>query len=67
MGRRTSRGSTRRRGCPTRKTRWASREAAEEELLGVRMKNLVKNNPRRREVRVYECPMCLGWHLSSKA
>lgn len=47
--------------CPTGKFRYRDRIAA---LLALgRIDNV---DPGRRESRVYRCPQCRGWHLTSK-
>jgi hypothetical protein len=56
-------GRGRRRRCPaTGKLRYGSRVDAERELAAAR----ASGNPRRREVRAYECPHCGMWHLTSQ-
>lgn len=55
-----------RRGCPTRKARWPTESKAEQILQEAQIRHAIGAGPRRREVRVYECPMCQGWHLTSK-
>ena len=53
-----------RRPCPTGKTKYATEHEAQVELVGcVIGKNRGKNQ--RRERRVYLCPACSAYHLTS--
>lgn len=52
--------------CKTGKRRFATDQLARAELVGALIaKNRGKNQ--RRERRIYECPACRGWHLTSLA
>ena len=54
-----------RRPCPTGKRRFVTEQYARAELVGTTM---ARNNGRaqRQECRAYLCPICKGWHLTSK-
>lgn len=59
------RAAYRRPTCPTGKNKYRTRGLAQAELVGtVIAKN--RGDQRRHERRVYECPMCFGWHLTSQ-
>lgn len=47
--------------CSSGKLRYPAGADAELVLAG-----LDSSNPRRREQRTYECPICAGWHLTSQ-
>jgi len=54
-----------RRPCPTGKTRYRTEQEARTELVGCLVaKNAGRNQ--RKEVRVYGCPLCGAFHLTSK-
>lgn len=53
------------RGCPSGKRRFATEQYARAQLVGALIaKNRGKNQ--RRETRIYQCPLCEGWHLTSR-
>ena len=62
----TERRAYTRRPCPTGKRRYASEHDAQVELLGAVIGHNAGDG-RRRERRHYECHLCGGWHLTSKA
>jgi len=54
-----------RRGCPTGKRGFLTEHDARCELVGACVdRNRGRNH--RKEVRVYECPLCGAYHLTSK-
>jgi hypothetical protein len=60
-----SRGLGRRNACPSGKRRWHDHAEAAEAVS--RMKARAERDGRPyREGRVYQCPMCQGWHVSSQ-
>lgn len=54
-----------RRGCPTGKRRFVTEQYARAELVGTAIARNTGRN-QRQECRCYQCPMCGGWHLTSK-
>lgn len=55
-----------RRACPTGKVKYRNEHDARVGLVGAVIgKN--RGDQRRHERRVYECPHCAGWHLTSAA
>lgn len=54
-----------RRDCPTRKLKYQSAAAAQEALLTAKIARVLGRERRRREERVYLCPLCERWHLTS--
>lgn len=54
-----------REGCPSGKIRYHDERTARAELVStVIARNAGK--VKRHETRVYECPLCEGWHLTSR-
>lgn len=51
--------------CPTGKRVLASEKEAQAELVGTLI-GANRGNPNRKETRWYDCPLCKGWHLTSK-
>lgn len=49
---------------PTGKARYRSEGAAVEALRRIRLQSMADHDGRRKEVRVYSCRLCLGFHLS---
>jgi hypothetical protein len=50
------------KSCPTRKTRYRDRASA-----AVIVRRMQRTSGRQAvPVRYYECPLCNGWHLTSK-
>lgn len=54
-----------RRDCPTGKVKYASEHDAQIALVGA-LVNRNRGRLQRHEQRWYQCPMCTGWHLTSK-
>lgn len=53
------------RGCPSGKVRYVTEQYARAQLVGVLI-SANRGNGKRHERRIYECPICHGWHLTSK-
>ncbi len=51
--------------CPTGKVRYATEAYARAQLVGAIMA-ANRGNAKRHEQRVYPCPQCNGFHLTSK-
>jgi hypothetical protein len=49
-------------GCPSRKVRYRDKLGAQIALASTHR----ARSSRRDEVRVYRCPRCNGWHLTSR-
>lgn len=49
--------------CPSGKRRFATESYAKAQLVGAIMRRN-RGNQKRQERRVYECPLCHGWHLT---
>lgn len=51
--------------CQSGKQRYATEAYARAQLVGAIMA-ANRGSKTRREIRVYHCPLCKGWHLTSK-
>lgn len=51
--------------CPTRKRRYLTAALAQLALLDVRNMRARRREGERVEQRIYSCPKCHGWHLTS--
>lgn len=51
--------------CKTNKKRYPDELTAKIKLVEIRASRELRNRTRRREQRVYRCPFCCGWHLTS--
>lgn len=51
--------------CPTGKVRYATEQYARAQLVGAIIRRN-RGNAKRQEQRVYPCPVCHGFHLTSK-
>lgn len=51
--------------CPTGKRRFVTEAYARAELVGAIIRRN-RGNVKRQEQRVYPCPLCKGYHLTSK-
>lgn len=51
--------------CPTGKKRFVTEAYARAQLVGAIMA-ANRGNANRHERRAYKCPICHGWHLTSK-
>jgi hypothetical protein len=51
--------------CPSGKVRYVTEQYARAQLVGAIM-SANRGNAKRHESRVYQCPLCHGFHLTSK-
>ncbi len=52
--------------CQAGKRRYRTPERAQVALVSARAAAVLRKGNRRREQRIYRCPFCVGWHLTSQ-